>query len=793
MHIPWAVEGLPALLHLSLFLFFNGLAIFLFNVDQEVFIWVGWWIGLFSVVYVLITMLPLIRHDSPYYTPLSILAWFPYATIQYVAFTYTRPPTFDSPEAFDRYFELKNRYLGRILGGMEKAAEETASEQSSDIDIGILGWTISVLGDDDSLEKFFEALPGFFDSKLVKDFRQNLSYDTLRSLSNALHEFLDRTLSSNSVIGLVKRHRLDISLNTINMLGVSSALSILEDILIKYWHQLPQTFAIEDTLARWCNSNDRHTAEYAQVVVGRALTTARERNDRLVGLAVRVYGLSERDIRDYITHGDDSALFAILIQITRKVFRSGLRWTILRPFTEFNKGNTFTGLQHDFCTLWNEIVQEARNQGRAGSIPTCILQEIRHHYIAFHQGTDASLTACTPSTAYGRILFEPSSYPSCNVASHRPDSIVYTPVPFLTQHASVYLPDASHGHSTSGCSTVSRIVQEPSAVAGPPSPSHLMTLSVFGDSSPAPAFTSPALPVHTTPRPSDASPSGVVFAALQDIRAGATLSHLMEGATQRDVDVSCTEPGILSAASMTAPTPALASVPTLNPPVLNLGKSLESYDAGSASASRLSLSASSVVGFSIPASPPPSRAPPLPNAEFLSLLGSTAPFLLTENATLPRLRARGLVNTGRMCFANAVLQLLVHSPSFWNLFREVAGLKGPRGVGGLETGGGATPLVDATVRFLEEFVFKEEPPPPQQAAGGKPREGEDATEEHNAIDSFEPMYIYDVMKEKRRLKSLLVRSRDKGALLLLTYADLTCIGWPTAKCGRVFPPLPRLA
>ncbi|KAN0116055.1 hypothetical protein V8E52_006361, partial [Russula decolorans] len=30
MHVPWAVEGLPTLLHLSLFLFFGGLVIFLF-------------------------------------------------------------------------------------------------------------------------------------------------------------------------------------------------------------------------------------------------------------------------------------------------------------------------------------------------------------------------------------------------------------------------------------------------------------------------------------------------------------------------------------------------------------------------------------------------------------------------------------------------------------------------------------------------------------------------------------------------------------------------------------------
>jgi hypothetical protein len=51
MHVPWAVEGLPALLHLSLFMFFGGLGIFLFNVDQEVFTCVVSWVGLFSTVY----------------------------------------------------------------------------------------------------------------------------------------------------------------------------------------------------------------------------------------------------------------------------------------------------------------------------------------------------------------------------------------------------------------------------------------------------------------------------------------------------------------------------------------------------------------------------------------------------------------------------------------------------------------------------------------------------------------------------------------------------------------------
>ena len=87
-------------------------------------------------------------------------------------------------------------------------------------------------------------------------------------------------------------------------------------------------------------------------------------------------------------------------------------------------------------------------------------------------------------------------------------------------------------------------------------------------------------------------------------------------------------------------------------------------------------------------------------------------------------------------------------------------LKGQRGAGTPEINGVVTPLVGATVRFFEEFVLEEPPPtqqPTQQAAGGKPSEDE-AKKEQKAADSFEPIYMYDTMKEKRKLKNLLVRS-----------------------------------
>jgi len=71
MGLPWVVEALPALLHISLFLFFSGLVVFLWNVNHTVSLSVTCCIGLFSVVYVCITFMPVLQHNSPYYTPIS--------------------------------------------------------------------------------------------------------------------------------------------------------------------------------------------------------------------------------------------------------------------------------------------------------------------------------------------------------------------------------------------------------------------------------------------------------------------------------------------------------------------------------------------------------------------------------------------------------------------------------------------------------------------------------------------------------------------------------------------------
>ena len=150
----------------------------------------------------------------------------------------------------------------------------------------------------------------------------------------------------------------------------------------------------------------------------------------------------------------DSAPLAILIHLTRRLLHSRSPsgdLDVLQEFSHIDIRSTLPGLRHDFCTLWNEIDQEAQRHG-AGSTPILILKEIRHLYlyIALHQGTDAAPIAYSDLTKDDdNILLSPLSYPLCDVVDHRPDSTVHVPFPAgktvnpLTITSSHHVPDGS--------------------------------------------------------------------------------------------------------------------------------------------------------------------------------------------------------------------------------------------------------------------------------------------------------------------------------------------------------------
>ncbi|KAH9018712.1 hypothetical protein EDB85DRAFT_600317, partial [Lactarius pseudohatsudake] len=67
----YAVELIPTLLHLAVFLFFVGLVIFFFTIFTTVAIIISVSVGIFSIAYIALTILPCVYLNCPYRTSLS--------------------------------------------------------------------------------------------------------------------------------------------------------------------------------------------------------------------------------------------------------------------------------------------------------------------------------------------------------------------------------------------------------------------------------------------------------------------------------------------------------------------------------------------------------------------------------------------------------------------------------------------------------------------------------------------------------------------------------------------------
>jgi hypothetical protein len=70
------VEAIPALLHVSVFLFLTGLVISLFTIHHTVAYVVLAATAICFLVYTAITVMPVIYYDSPYTSPFSASAWY---------------------------------------------------------------------------------------------------------------------------------------------------------------------------------------------------------------------------------------------------------------------------------------------------------------------------------------------------------------------------------------------------------------------------------------------------------------------------------------------------------------------------------------------------------------------------------------------------------------------------------------------------------------------------------------------------------------------------------------------
>ena len=452
LHLPWAVELLPALLHCSLLLFFVGLVIFLFNIHHTVFTVVVWWVGLLTSVYICITFMPIFRQDSPYYTPLTLSVWYLVNSFLYILFgllSWFERFHFYNYDTWIRFVHFKTLYLRRVLDGVIRAAEETAQGLGPGIDGRALMWTFDFLDEDVDLERFFAAIPGFCKSRFVVDPLGAFIKPNDKKLSSTLIQFMERTLSSNLISESVRQSRIAICRMTVDATSLSASRQILDRVLLGTWNELSYSIDFGLSARRWGNSSNPQIHFRAKCAVALVVALVQERDEGWRSLVIDQLGVSRPVLQLYLMHGD-SVLLANLIRITQEIFLHhsengdwplfyGVSLRTLEMASTFDARGTFPELQHGFCDLWNRFVRTARNDNNLHTRSTTVqmLKRIRNVYIALHEDIDATAAILSNfNNDEDPMLDQAPSYPLCNTHSH-----ISTLTPL---HQPLPLPEAAH-------------------------------------------------------------------------------------------------------------------------------------------------------------------------------------------------------------------------------------------------------------------------------------------------------------------------------------------------------------
>ncbi len=432
LHLPWAVEALPTLLHLSLFLFFASLLIFLFNINHTVFSVVTWWVGLCAATYVGVTFMPLFWRDSPYYAPLSLPAWFLVSGTLYIIFMLVGKLV---GKCFGfrihyclKLYSFKFRFRSWLLLGMGGAAEDATLKQSLKIDGHLFQWMVASLDEDHELEQFFAGIPGFFESTVIKDPRN--AFRTGWTLLGTLLELVNQTLSSCTLPNLVKWQRIAVCRKAMDVASFPVHSHPL-DLALLVWDKF--SCSIDSGLIlKVATYNNPADFNRSQCMISIILARVQTHDNNWCELATSHLGISESILQDYLVHGDSASLANLNCVIWQAIdFHLNEQWfTIhmtktLELVSNFDVQGTLPELQHDFCTLWNELILKSQTteEYRVHSVATHILAKIRHTYVSLHWGTGSAPVAFSTSTSDNDCVpLEPSSYPLCTITSHRPDS-----------------------------------------------------------------------------------------------------------------------------------------------------------------------------------------------------------------------------------------------------------------------------------------------------------------------------------------------------------------------------------
>ncbi|KAI0265795.1 hypothetical protein BC834DRAFT_843290 [Gloeopeniophorella convolvens] len=395
LHLPWVVEILPVLLHVSLFLFFSGLVVFLFGINHTVFTVVMSWVGFCAGLYLCITFMPIFRHDSPYYTPLSSSAWICTTSFLYVVSRYLHiiaAHKLFSYRCFQRSLYSKKAYHKWFRQGMSKTVEMSALLLSSpSIDSRALLWTFESLDEDHEVEQFFAGIAGFKDPDQAQGLLEDFIYANRSRMSDSLFDLMIRTSSWRSLVSEnVKRRRMTICMKALHAAPSLVDRRYLHQIAMGNWPDLLSSVDFGMFVRRWCRNEDREMEFLAQCIVSRVIAAASERNEPWLNLVAYQLSKSKSAVRGLLAHGDSVS-------------------------------RTMRELQKEFCGMWNQLVHGGQNsEGYLGHafIRLALLRGLDKVHAALHENADAASAITNARSASGHSREASSSYSLCPFGDH---------------------------------------------------------------------------------------------------------------------------------------------------------------------------------------------------------------------------------------------------------------------------------------------------------------------------------------------------------------------------------------
>jgi hypothetical protein len=228
-------------------------------------------------------------------------------------------------------------------------------------------------------------------------------------------------VSSNQVSESVKGRRLIVCIKVIEAADLSIAVPRTLHLFFGALSEVSRSVEIGHSLTLLRTGK---AASLTRGVIASIISINEKRDERWFALAMDELGISGDVLRHLLAHGD-SVLLANLIHITRH-FSDSLgsdltrkTLSILPSVSNFDILNTLPELQHNFCALWNEIVQQARSSGGDNNPFIDILVKIRGLYVTLH-GADAAVGYFFASATGDDDVFfcQPASYPSCTIPDH---------------------------------------------------------------------------------------------------------------------------------------------------------------------------------------------------------------------------------------------------------------------------------------------------------------------------------------------------------------------------------------